>query len=372
MTAHVRSVLLFGATGAVGASCLDILTRRDDVSLLIAGRDEARLRERASAIQADVEIARLDVTDVAAVTAAAAHCDVVINCAGPSRWFSSEVAGAAIAAGVPYVDPGGDQALLDRLAAAGTGVPVVLQAGVQPGLSGLLLRVLALHRSIDGITAWCGGLQHLTPASVLEYLASLHDTDSHPGAALRDGVIRRVGHDECKPAPAQYFPGCVTVHPHLDAETVAVAAQLGIGNLCWMNVFDGVHTTRAMQLLAVDGERPRSQAGLRDVLAAAKLDLFGRQPYFAIIASAAGSVGSTTVAFTCGDSYRVTGALAAFAAGNVAGMPAGTRAFWSVDEPQRALEFLAEAVPEAELSFVDDSAAGAFNPQFPMVEEGSL
>jgi hypothetical protein len=355
----VTNVLLLGATGAVGASCLDVLARRGDVSVLIAGRDEARLRERAVAARADVEIARLDATDTSAVTAAVKHRDVVINCAGPSYRLSAAVAAAAIAARVPYVDPGGDHALLDQLTAAGTSVPVVLQAGVQPGLSGLLLRVLASHRSIDGVTAWCGGLQHLTTASVLEYLASLRDTHSHPGVALCDGTIRRVGHGQCKPAPAQYFPDSVTARPHLDAETVAVAAHLGIDNLWWMNVFDGTHTTRSMGLLAVDDDR----ASLGGVLAASKLDLFGRQPYFAIICSAEASAESTTVAFTCGDSYRVTGACAAFAAGRVADMPAGVRPFWSVAEPRAALEFVTEAVPEAKVSFFDDSA---------VIEEGSL
>jgi hypothetical protein len=356
----MKGVLLLGSTGAVGASCLDVLTRRGDVSLVIAGRDEARLREAASTTEAEVEVAELDVVDTSAVTAAVTRCDVVINCAGPSHRLSAQVACAAIAAGVPYVDPGGDQALLDRLTAAGTGVPVVLQAGVQPGLSGLLLRLLALHRSdkIDCLTAWCGGLQHLTPASVLEYVASLQDSHSHPGAVLRDGVIRRVSHDACKPAPTEYFPDSVTVHPHLDAETVAVAAHLGVGNVWWMNVFDGVHTTRAMQLLAVDDERPRSRGALSDVLAAARLDLFGRQPYFSIV----GSVGSTTVVFTCPDSYRVTGAVAAYAAQHIVDMPTGIRPFWSVDEPGRVLEWVTEAVPEAEVSFVDSS----------MIEEGSL
>jgi len=369
----VQRVLLFGGTGAVGASCLDLLTKSGDMSLLIAGRDEARLREVASTVHADVEIIRVDVADVPAVSAAVAHCDVVINCAGPSQCHSDQVAAAAIAAGVPYVDPGGDHALLGRLAAACTGVPVVLQAGVQPGLSGLLLRVLALHRSdkIDDVTAWCGGLQHLTAASVLEYAASLRDTDSHPGAVLRDGVIRRIGHDELKSPPTQYFPGSVTARPHLDAETVAVAAHLGVGNVCWMNVFDGVHTTLAMQQLAVDGDRRGGEADLGDVLTAAKLDLFGRQQYFAIVATARGLAGSTTVAFTCPDSYRVTGALVAFAAQRVAGLPAGARAFWSIDEPQRALEFVTEVVPEAEATLVDDSMVGALD-QRQMIEEGSL
>jgi Saccharopine dehydrogenase NADP binding domain len=367
----VKHVLLFGSTGAVGRGCLNVLTRRGEISLVIAGRDQARLRGVASAVQADVEIVRLDVTDVAAVTAAIARCDVVINCAGPSQRLSAKVADAAIAAGVPYIDPGGDYALLDRLAAATPAAAVVLQAGVQPGLSGLLLRVLAQHQAdeIDGITAWCGGLQELTQASVLEYLASLNDTRSHPGVALRGGVIGRVSYNECQQAPAHYFPNSVTVHPHLDAETVAVARQLGVGNVEWMNVFDGLHTTRAMRLLAVDDERPRD---LGSVLAAAKLDLFGRRPYFAIVARARGSVGSTTVAFTCPDSYRATGALAAFAAEHIADMRAGVQPFWSIDEPRRALEFLTETVPEVEVSFADDWADGGVNPQFPMIEEGSL
>jgi hypothetical protein len=329
----------------------------------------ARLGTVASAVRADVETARLDITDVAAVAAAVTGCDVVINCAGPSQRFSAGVAAAAIAARVPYVDPGGDDALLEELTAAGTDVPVVLQAGVQPGLSGLLLRVLALHRSdgIDSVTAWCGGLQRLTPASVLEYLGSLHDSRGHPGSALRAGVIRRAGHEECQPPPKQYFADSATVRAHLDAEIAAVAAYLGIGTLCWMNVFDGAYTTRAMQRLALDGERSRGD--LHDVLAAARLDLFGRQPYFAVVGTARSNTTATTVAITCPDSYRTTGALLAFAARHVASMPAGVRAFWSVDEPQRALEFLTEYVPEAEVSVVDDPVG---DPQSSMIEEGAL
>ncbi|CAM2852853.1 saccharopine dehydrogenase NADP-binding domain-containing protein [Mycobacterium intermedium] len=355
----MTGVLLLGGTGAVGRGCFDVLTRLRGMSVVLAGRDEARLRE----VAPGADVARIDITDAAAVTAVATQCDVVVNCAGPSTTFSAQVAEAAVAAGVPYVDPGGDQALMDRLTATGAGVPVVLQAGVQPGLSGLLLRLLALRATgaIEDVTAWCGGLQELTPASVLEYLASLHDTQSHPGAVLRDGVIRRATPDECEPAPASCFPDSVTARPHLDAETVAVAAHLGIGNVCWMNVFDGAHSTRAMQRMAIDDER---SPDLEAVRSAAKLDLFGRQPYFAIVARAHDGVGSTTAAFSCPDSYRVTGAVAAFAATRAADLPAEVHPFWSIDEPPRALEFVTEAIPQATLSCCRDSALP--------IEEGAL
>lgn len=337
-------VLLLGGTGAVGKSCLGVLARQDDASVVIAGRDEGGLRE----VAGDAEVVRLDATDQKAVTAAAAHCDVVINCAGPSALLSAQVAHAAIDAGVPYVDPGGDQALLDDLASAP--VRVVLQTGVQPGLSGLLLRILDPHPA-DDVTAWCGGLQQLTPASVLEYLASLRDPRSHPGAVLRDGAIRRIAGVQAEPAPQQYFAPTVGVHPHFDAETEAVASHLGVGNVTWLNVFDGPHTTRAMQLLALE-----ENADLSAVLAAAKLDLFGRRTYFAIVAT----TGSATVAFTCPDSYRVTGALAAFAACHLPEQ-AGAQPFWRTDQPRRVLDFVRAAVPE--VSFVEES---------PLVEEGCL
>ncbi len=359
-------MLLFGATGAVGRSCLDVLTRRPDTSLVIAGRDERSLHEVATAATGSgpgtVGVACLDLTDAAAVAAAVPGYDVVINCAGPSHRLSEVVAGVAIAAGVPYVDPGGDQALLDRLTAAAPDVPVVLQAGVQPGVSGLVLRMLAVHRTAenDGITVWCGGLQHLTSASVLEYLAALGDPSSHPGAALRQGMIHRVGRSDSHPAPARYFSESVTVHPHLDAETISVAAHLSIAEVLWLNVLDGVRTTRAMQLLALDDER-RHTTDLDAVLAAGKLDLFGRRPYFAIV----GSVGATTVAFRCPDSYRITGAAAAFAAEHIAKLPAGVWPFWRVDEPHTVMNYLTSVVPEAEIACVEDSVP-------PMIEEGSL
>lgn len=357
-------VLLFGATGAVGRSCLDVLTQAGNASVVLAGRDEARLREVASGTRGDISIARLDLTNLRVLP----DCDVVINCAGPSHRLSASAAATAIAAGLPYVDPGGDRALLDHLAAAKPAVPVVLQAGVQPGLSGLLLRELArdLTSGSDGITAWCGGLQRSTPASVLEYLASLQDRSSHPGAEVRGGRIQRVDRADPRMPPGRYFADSVTVHPHLDAETISAAAYLGLENVSWMNVFDGVHTTRAMQALALDGDATRD-ADLSAVLAASKLDMFGRRPYFAIV----GVAGARTVAFTCPDSYRVTGAAAAYAARVVAELPAGVLPFWRVDEPRRVVDFVTEMVPDAAVTYGDHAVA----PMFPvpqMIEEGSL
>lgn len=369
----MRKVLLLGSTGAVGSGCLDVLSRRDDLAIVIAGRDEARLRAVASTKRSGVEVTRLDIADVPAVTATAAHCDIVVNCAGPSYRFSSDVARAAVGAGAAYVDPGGDQTLLDSLAAIETTAPVVLQTGVQPGLSGLLLRALALRHPerIENMHAWCGGLQPLTAAAVHEYLASLESPHSYPASALRGGAVRRVRNEECVPAPAQYFPDTASVHPHLDSETIAVAAQLGIGKVWWANVLDGARTIRAIHLLAAEDRQGCRDKDLREVLAAVKLDLFGRAAYFAIVCAAQSDSVSTTLAVTCENSYRVSGALAAFAAQRVTRMTAGVHPFWTVDVPWDVLAFLAATVPDFAVSFAGD-ASPVPHSALSAAEEGSL
>lgn len=359
-------VLVLGATGAVGAGCLETLVRGGEAAIRIAGRDETRLRDAAAVMGADVETARADIADAATVTAAAAGCDVVINCAGPSQTFSAPVAAAVVAAGLAYVDPGGDRALLEALAATEPTAAVVAQAGVQPGLSGLALRALAQHRRARGdrvgaVTAWCGGLQPLTGASVREYLASLDDPHSHPGAALRDGAIRRVGADECPPAPRQCFAESTTVHPHLDAETVAVAAELGVDDVHWMNVLDGDHTKRAARQLTLD-----DTGDVEAVLAASRLDLFGRRPYFAIVARADDTHGAATLTLTCRDSYRATGAAAALAAHRATEMSASVHPFWTIADPVATLQTLTETDSGTEMFITDDADDPA------TIEEGSL
>ncbi|WP_036461497.1 saccharopine dehydrogenase NADP-binding domain-containing protein [Mycobacterium sp. 141] len=361
-------VLLLGSTGAVGRSCLDALAARADLVVTLGGRDEDRLRAVATA--SDSDVTALDISDEQAVAAALKQCDVLVNCAGPSSQHSARLATAASAAQVAYVDPGGDRALFDVLGEIGTDVPILLQTGVQPGLTGMLLRTLASVQP-TAVTVWCGGLQDLTPASVLEYLASLRDPHSHPGAELRDGEIRTVRGREPEPPPAQFFPGSVSVHPHLDHETIEVAAEFDIEQVSWYNVFDGPRTRRAMQILAADHRTGHDVPEVSDVLAAAKLDLFGRNPYFAIAGVAEQDSCRTSLAVSCRDSFGVTGALTAFGVQCVLSSSPGVYPFWKLDVPREVWSFLDTEVPDVRVTSVDGTAIVPIH-RLSALEEGVL
>ncbi|MGY1945122.1 saccharopine dehydrogenase NADP-binding domain-containing protein [Nocardia asiatica] len=102
-------VTVYGANGYQGKLILAELSRHD-IEVRLVGRDRTRLESAAADVgisDADLRVAGLD--DRAALVAASAGSDVVINCAGPFTTSGAVVVDAAIAAGAHYVDTSGEQ-----------------------------------------------------------------------------------------------------------------------------------------------------------------------------------------------------------------------------------------------------------------------
>ena len=246
--------------------------------------------------------------------------DVVLSCAGPSHRYTERVARMALSAGVPLVDPGGERlvATLDPLARA-TGVSVVLGAGVQPGLSGLAVRVAAarLGQVPQRITGWGGGLQPLTRAGVEEYLEAA-TLSSRSGQRLTHGVRVGVRPGLTPPVPHP-FPSSARAHTHLDEEVERAAAAVGAEHLHWANVTDGA------VIEAVLGRCLSGEATLDEAIGAADIDLFGRSAYFHILVEAFGVEERSWARVTCTDSYCATGEVAAALALQTPGAAPGAR-----------------------------------------------
>ncbi|MFD4365842.1 saccharopine dehydrogenase NADP-binding domain-containing protein [Rhodococcus sp. NPDC058521] len=357
-------VLLLGATGAVGRSCLKTLVADRSVSVTAAGRDTGRLRTACEAAPG-VQTAVADVQDVERIGELAAGVDVVVNCAGPSYRYSRSVAESSFAAGAAYVDAGVDEALLQDLRASAPQVPALVQAGIQPGLSGLALRIAAdeLGGTPQRLTAWCGGLQPLTGAAIAEYLASLTGNEAGGvSTVLRDGARERIHPTDCVQRlapPRQFFSASATSHAHLDSETASVAAHLAVPNVEWLNVSDGSRTALAVQRMQA------GEANTDDVLAASQLDLFGKDPYFTLVAEAERDCAQATFVLTAEDSYAVTGAVAAWAASIVTTMPAGVHPLWEIARPARLLTDLPPLVAGLTIRVDNGDSEDA-------VEEGAL
>ncbi len=110
MTARLVAVL--GGYGAVGRATVTGL-RRAGHPIRIGGRDRAATARVADEL--GVEPQPVDLWDDASLAAFCADAAVVVNAAGPSYRVLDRVARAALAADADYVDPGGDQPLVDAL-----------------------------------------------------------------------------------------------------------------------------------------------------------------------------------------------------------------------------------------------------------------
>jgi hypothetical protein len=187
----------------------------DSVDVCVFDRD----RERAAAVgtKAGVRWGTVDVTDAEGLRAALDGGDAVVNAVGPYHLTALGVIEAALEAGIHYVDMNDDHevaeaVLLERSweeRAQSAGVTLLLDCGVVPGLSGMLVRHAADQLgSVDRVAvrfAW--NYSH-------EYPAALHHffrINSGEGPQLIDGELVRMppfsGREEVGFGTPVYFTG---------------------------------------------------------------------------------------------------------------------------------------------------------------------
>ncbi|MFD7730623.1 saccharopine dehydrogenase NADP-binding domain-containing protein [Kitasatospora phosalacinea] len=143
-------VLLLGATGTT-AGLIAARLAASGHTLLLAARDTARAEALAAGLPAGSVggVRPLDLADPAGLAALVGGARLVLNTVGPFTRLAGPVIGAALAAGVPYVDIANEftavHELLERDAAArAAGVALVTGAAFGPGATeSLVLRLRA-------------------------------------------------------------------------------------------------------------------------------------------------------------------------------------------------------------------------------------
>ncbi len=98
------AVLVIGGTGAFGSRLVDGLIASRDFAVVIAGRDLARTRAKATASGGRARAVRLDTATVSAEALRATGAFAVVDAAGPFQGADYRLARAAIAAGMHYLD----------------------------------------------------------------------------------------------------------------------------------------------------------------------------------------------------------------------------------------------------------------------------
>ncbi|HML59403.1 MAG TPA: saccharopine dehydrogenase NADP-binding domain-containing protein [Solidesulfovibrio sp.] len=247
---------VLGGGGAIGMETVAFLLRHvPDLEVLALGRSPDRLAGVRERHGKGVRTRTLDCSDAPALGEALGQCDVVCNCAGPSSVLGPRVAGEVLRAGVPYVDPAGEAALLavfERPHAPAARASVVLGAGLVPGLSGIVPLWLQQVVVDGGDRPW---------ERMRVYYAAM-DTFSLTAAYDYADSIRKAPPPEATAARPHFVEMPFSGHTflafaHTSAEIRRVCASSGI-SLAFHNCFIGEEMPRALAAVADTRRAPLS------------------------------------------------------------------------------------------------------------------
>lgn len=317
-----------GSTGTVGRTALRYFLRRwDDESpagtaqavsleLRLTGRSTERLEAVAAEVSAaypqhKVRVcagcdAEQDPADWPGAPLTGA--DLLVNTAGPGYVVTPRLARYCLTHNIAYADPSGDHSMVAEIMATSdlpatyphsgqasvpvgetptapagqpadvpaVTVPLILGAGIQPGLSGILVRLLA-RAAGPGATVelYSGGAQPTTEAALHEFVDSVNSGMLWAGKEWVDGQLRA----SCLPESylaqvAATFSPTAVAHAHCDREVAAAAAAAQAHSVRWHNVSDAPKTTLEIQKMIA------GDATVEQVMEAARMDDFGRRHYF--------------------------------------------------------------------------------------------
>jgi len=336
----MTAIGVIGGYGSAGRATVAQLRAWGLGPIVVAGRDPAK---------ADVVV---DVNDPAALEGFCAALRLVINCTASPPGVRSRVAAAAAASGVPYVDPGGDEPVRELLSGRAPAQPIVLSAGMLPGLTGLLPRLLGAERG-GRLVCYAGGQDRFSLGGAADYLAVVNDSAGRTFAVWRDGArAERAGVPPIE-GEIPYFPDPASAVPFLSSEMERLAQHLDLAELVFYTVFPGARlreTLAAARTDSVDAEA---------VVRASELDLFGRSRYQRLVFQLRGGPTTPTMVLSGQGSSELTGATAAMTGLAVleGAVPPGVHYAADVLDPRWARDKLLTADGVTGLRIFDAGAA---------------
>lgn len=330
-----NAIVVLGAGGTVGIACVEALLRQG-ATVIATGRHLSMLYSRFAHLDsARLSFAEIDLLAEGPWPKEVCACKRFVQCAGPSCHLTDRVitrlltqcAGPGV-----LIEPGGDAAAIARwhpkLKKAGW--LGLFGAGIQPGLVGVVIRVLSGRFTLEDalhLATFTGGVQPLTPAGLKEYLQAINDRTGHPGLQLHSKKWRRV---TAVPQIPDCFPATADIHPFVDEEAALAANALNLYSLSGFNITDSADISHLLSEIMVSGSVPdTASARIADVMN-------GKTPWFCLCAEGGEETRPEQVVrtfLTCDDSYRVTGEVACWAVLNIVnGVPPG--AGWFSAHPQ--------------------------------------
>jgi hypothetical protein len=291
----MTAIGVIGGYGSVGRETVAQLLAWGLGPIVVAGRDPTR---------SDVVV---DVQEPAAVERFCASLRLLINCTASAPSDRAVVAAAAAANGVPYVDPGGDEPVYESLSGLAVAEPIVISAGMWPGLTALVPRQLVTQRG-GRLVCYVGGQDRFSLGAAADYLEVVNGSAGRTFAVWRNGSrVERAGARAAE-GEVPYFSESATGVPYLSPEMERLARRLDLAELIFYTVFPGARLRETLAAARTDSVDAQA------VVRASELDLFGRSRFQRLVFQLPSEPTVPTIVLSGQGSSELTGATAAMAA----------------------------------------------------------
>jgi hypothetical protein len=321
-------ILILGGFGRVGLETTRYLLAHSEYRLTLASRRPRPLPPDLAAADDRVATTSIDVNYEARLADLCSEHDLVIASIGPSGLLGNRVARACIDRAVPLLDPGGYDPLLHELEAMEQErtipIPLVFNAGLLPGLTGLFPRHLierhGAGRQPSAMECHYVGRDAWTYASAWDIVHSLGDFGAERGfCAVENGRLQQIRLSRAftkttLPAPI----GKVTTALTYTEEIGRLGRELAIPTLRVYGTNNGPRSALVMitaKLLRLYRSPRGIDLAARWLVRASARDMRRLQPVFAIATTLHYSDGATTRGtLQVGNTYRATGTVLGIAA----------------------------------------------------------
>ena len=278
---------IVGGYGRIGTETAKTLAQGAGCRILIGGRDAGRGQALAESLGGNTSAWAVDAMDPSSLFAFCERCDLVVNCAGPSRLIDGKVALAAIESGAHYVDVGGYDSMQSILESRDVDITtekqqIIISSGMFPGLTEVFPRYIAgsYFDEVDTLAFYYAGCGDFSYSGAYDLICGMEEGASHPLTYYDNGLIKKEGAPPKKvrlPPPV----GEVTAHLSMNnkARAMAEAAHLKTARFysAFMGESLGACLFKLNQSPGGRAENERVEAA-KALVAASRQDLVTREP----------------------------------------------------------------------------------------------
>lgn len=254
---------ILGGYGRIGLSVSKLLYQKGR-TIRIGGRKIEAQRDRLAKLMPEAELCQVDIENQTELDYFMEGCQLVINCSGPACNISQILLGQSAFKKIPLIDIG----FLEQAQLEGhEGQKVIYGSGAVPGLSGVLVKALAMEfTKVEQVQSFYCLRDIFTETAAKDFIAGVK-------RSFAQSSVSELAYTNNY--PEEIFEKHAFAFAYEDEETRELKKELGIQEGHWYAVRDGKNLERA--ILSIQN-REVTEDEIKTVCKASKMDQLLKEP----------------------------------------------------------------------------------------------